>query len=423
MATEALTDQLRPLEFAALVAANASLPVDDGVRSRLTDQPSVSKFILSSPRPLMRAPSSPVPRRDAELRYQSPLRYPGAKGAFTSVISELIAAAVRAKAMPPVKLLVEPFAGGASTSLRLLGAGLVERAVLADADPLVASFWQIAASEPEELIARMREEHETFVSRGGQVALERWDYWRNWEAVPGMSANTSRFEMAIRCLFLNRTTFSGILHGRAGPIGGRAQTSAYKIGCRFNPDSLASRIQYVGNLYAAGRLADVWCSDWRETVDRTASVYKTVGPKSTLLYLDPPYMEKSSTLYNISFDSPKDSNPIWKGLLPHLRLAEYLMSASPFRWILSYDDHPQLLDSFLFYGRARMNPGPEARKMGAKALYVTKSSVRLHYSAASNGRRSGTDELLITTLPKAAVVANDRMRPLSAEVEKSLLVP
>jgi hypothetical protein len=45
-------------------------------------------------------------------------------------------------------------------------------------------------------------------------------------------------DIAVKCLFLNRTTFSGILHGRAGPMGGRKQQSDYKIDCRFNKDGL-----------------------------------------------------------------------------------------------------------------------------------------------------------------------------------------
>ena len=78
-------------------------------------------------------------------------------------------------------------------------------------------------------------------------------------------------ELATKCLFLNRTTFSGILNGRAGPIGGRAQSSEFGIGCRFNLDGIVERLEYVGHLYNTGRLVDVWCSDWNDTLHGVAS--------------------------------------------------------------------------------------------------------------------------------------------------------
>ena len=72
-----------------------------------------------------------------------------------------------------------------------------------------------------------------------------------------MSDRDARREAATKALFLNRTTFSGILHGRAGPLGGRRQRSSTTLGSRFNPDGLAERLRFVGHLYDTGRLLDV----------------------------------------------------------------------------------------------------------------------------------------------------------------------
>jgi hypothetical protein len=66
-----------------------------------------------------------------------------------------------------------------------------------------------AAADTDWLIDRMWSE---------PVTLERWDHWRAWRP-----ARPTDRDIAMKCLFLNRTTFSGILHGRAGPIGGRRQ--------------------------------------------------------------------------------------------------------------------------------------------------------------------------------------------------------
>ena len=175
------------------------------------------------------------------MRYPSPLRYPGAKSGLAAAIAELINASSSSLGRP--ELFIEPFAGGASTALRLAGSGIVDRILLADADPLVTRFWQIAAADTDWLIDRMQDE---------PVTLERWDYWRSWRP-----ADPTDREIAVKCLFLNRTTFSGILHGRAGPIGGRRQASPYKIDCRFNKTALEGRLRFIGDLYASNRLADV----------------------------------------------------------------------------------------------------------------------------------------------------------------------
>ena len=155
----------------------------------------------------------------ASVRYQSPLRYPGAKSGLAKVISELIVAARQSTEIRQVDLLVEPFAGGAATTLRLLGAGVVERALLADADPMVAAFWQVAASRTKELIARISDEHTTHIAAGGSTALERWDHWRGWSATPGARRSTVELELATKCLFLNRTTFWGSSTAMPAPSG------------------------------------------------------------------------------------------------------------------------------------------------------------------------------------------------------------
>ena len=72
----------------------------------------------------------PVPReplRRSEASILSPLRYPGAKRRLCGFISE----ALKLNGLKP-RLLVEPFAGGASVSLQLLNDGIVENVALAE---------------------------------------------------------------------------------------------------------------------------------------------------------------------------------------------------------------------------------------------------------------------------------------------------
>lgn len=347
-------------------------------------------------------------------RYQSPLRYPGAKSGLSSVIGELITAAERSAQVQRVELLVEPFAGGASTTLRLLGAGTVERALLADADPMVAAFWQVAAARTGELIERISSEHAEHVVCGGAKALTRWDYWRSWTPPPGTSRATADLALATKCLFLNRTTFSGILHGQAGPIGGRAQTSEYHIGCRFNVAALCDRLEYVGHLYDTKRLVDVWRSDWRATLHGVASHYKTLLPDRVVAYLDPPYLSKSGKLYGRSFDvqTGRTGDLDWVAGIQHHRLAEYLRREMQYRWILSYDFDERLLADEAFYAAKAMHPSPESRRLnGVRSWHISKRAVTLNYTASSRAGRGKARELLLTTLPPGTVPTNDRLLP------------
>ena len=352
-------------------------------------------------------------------RYQSPLRYPGAKSALAPTISRLVESAKTSTAVGQVNLFVEPFAGGASVSLRLVGAGVVDQVLLADADPLVAAFWQVAAEDTSWLKGRARDEWDRFVSKGGATAVDRWDHWRLWTPPPGATPQTSRREAAVKALFLNRTTFSGILHGRAGPIGGRGQTSTNGIGCRWNPDSLEERLAFIGHLYSTNRLLDVWCMDWSATLDSVASAYKQLLPSRVVAYLDPPYVEKSAKLYQRSFDPHGGyaAAPVedlhWGGRLMHERLAEYLRTKAQFRWVLSYDAHDALTTEPCMYAHDRMTPSDEDRAvLGVRRWRISKRLVSTRYSASTHNGRGVADELLLTTLPPSTVPVDADLRML-----------
>lgn len=386
---------------AALAAVAAAPPTTtaDGPRGLVTD-------LLPVDHPL------------AIARYQSPLRYPGAKSQLAPTIGRLLESATTSREVRRVELLVEPFAGGASVSLRMVGAGIVDRVLLADADPLVAAFWQAAAADTSDLIDRITNEYTRYIAKGGQTAVGRWDHWRAWTPPRGRAPMDVRLDAAVKALFLNRTSFSGIIHGRAGPIGGRHQRSTYTIGARFNLEALVARIEFVGQLYDSGRLLDVWCKDWRVTLDDVASAYKALLPSRVVAYLDPPYLEKSEKLYQRSFDphggyaaAPVDDLH-WGDPLMHLRLAEYLRREARFRWVLSYDAHPSLTDDPAMYGTDRMTPDDDAKQLdGVKEWRISKRLVSMRYSATAS-RRPIKDELLLTTLPPSTIPTDDEFRPL-----------
>lgn len=263
---------------------------------------------VSSPPPLLEGTKKPL-----RLASLSPLRYPGSKRKMIPAIRQLLE-----RNEPPPALFVEPFCGGASVSLGLLELDAVERVLLADLDPLVSAFWREATTNGESLVKDMRKL---------EVTVSEWDRWRK------MRPRSNR-QRALKCLFLNRTTFSGIVGGHAGPIGGRMQTSAYKIDCRFNKDALADRILNVHRLAKAGRILPVLSSRWQGTMDQAKWPAADYPAKATVFYLDPPYIQKADKLYDLAFHE-RD----------HRELAIRLLGTRH-RWILSYDAEPLVLDLY-----------------------------------------------------------------------------
>jgi hypothetical protein len=232
-----------------------------------------------------------------------------------------------------------------------------------------------------------------------------------------MMPRDRRLAAAMKCLFLNRTTFSGILHGKAGPIGGRAQASDYAIGCRWNPDAITERLRYVGHLYDVGRLVDVWRKDWRQTLDDVPEHYPQLLPSRVVAYLDPPYVEKSSLLYRTSFDPQGGYGGDALGAsrpsadILHLSLADYLRTKAQFRWLLSYDNHPMLTQNTWLYAHNRMNPSESDRQvLGVRRWRISKRLVTTRYSAGGRSGKRSAEELLITTLPPATVPLDQHLR-------------
>ncbi len=240
----------------------------------------------------------------------SPLRYPGSKRKLVPAIRRLVD-----ERAPGTGLFVEPFAGGASVSLALLELDAVDRVMIGDADPYVAAFWSEACLNGPRLVDDMHREN---------VTVDRWDHWRAARPADDRAR-------AMRCLFLNRTSFSGIIAERAGPIRGRAQTSAHTIDCRFNKDALERRILNVHELYLAGCIVVAGHRTWQETVQAGADL----AGASALFYLDPPYVEKAERIYDHTFTEGD-----------HRDLAGFLTGTGTHRWVLSYDRAPLVLDLY-----------------------------------------------------------------------------
>lgn len=232
----------------------------------------------------------------------SPLRYPGAKRQLVGYIKECL----KINGLRP-SLFIEPFTGGASVSLQLLQDDLVDRIGLNDLDPWVASFWETVFFDTDWLVEQIEKV---------PVTLSKWHEFKN-------SMPESRREQALTCIFLNRTSFSGILAPGAGPLGGQQQKSSYDIGCRFYRKTLIKRIRQAEAL--KDRVAFVWNWNWWEILKMLENCTEKV-----FYYFDPPFFEKAERLYRFYF---KDND--------HLELRDTVLNLDQ-PWILSYDSVQQV---------------------------------------------------------------------------------
>src|SRR5262249_5168451 len=147
----------------------------------------------------------------------------------------------------------------------------------------------------------------------------------------------------------NRTSFSGALMSRTGPIGGISQKGPYKIGCRFNRQKIAERILELNKL--APRVRFVRHESYRRTIANVARTRITSDtPDRIFWYLDPPFFGQADRLYRFSFTDAQ-----------HQALCEDIRGLSG-HWLLSYDDHREARRLYSNHrGFARVNLRYNAR--------------------------------------------------------------
>ena len=234
--------------------------------------------------------------------HPSPLRYPGGKHALAPLLAD-----VMVQNDLHDGLVVEPFAGGAGASLRLMLDEFASELILNDADPRIYAFWRAVLNQTDELVRRIRKT---------PVTMKQWRRCRSvYESGP---SRQRQIDVAFSTFFLNRCNRSGILMD-GGPIGGYDQQGKWRLNARFNRDDLISRIRRVASYRSRIKVMRL---DARELLKKLP-----VSQNRLLVYLDPPYYQKGQRLYLNSLDH-KD----------HQDLAELLLNAPPFRWVLTYDN-------------------------------------------------------------------------------------
>ena len=292
---------------------------------------------------------------------KSPLRYPGSKATFFNVALRFIETYGLHD-----KEIVEPYAGSGIISLSLVSSGVIKRATLIERDPLIYAFWKAVFEHTDTLISSIEE-----IS----VDIDTWHEFRSYLKCD-TPENQQIPDLALACLFLNRTNFSGILH--SGPVGGQNQNSKYKIDCRFNKKEIISRIQRISLLKDA---VFVVFDDALQFLHAS----NAKNNSNCFFYIDPPYFKQGRKLYRYNYK-----------IVDHKRLSDILRNAN-FPWILSYDKHEfieLLYDDFL--------------KTHQSFRYMTKTP-------------KNENELVITNMQIPSLSKNGQLTPLIDEHSSEFL--
>lgn len=232
---------------------------------------------------------------------KSPLRYPGGKNKLSAFFAKLcIDNNIYGH-------YVEPYSGGASVALTLLMEGIVDKITINDMDRSIYAFWYSVLRHTEllcELISTT------------EISVENWYIQKSYQ---DNKHQTDLLRLGFSTLFLNRTNRSGIIKG--GIIGGTKQLGNYKIDCRFNKENLISRIRAIAKFKDSIRLFQ------KDAITLINLIELEPNKRNTLIYFDPPYYNKASSLYMNHY---KNDN--------HLEVSERIKRIKNIKWVVSYDN-------------------------------------------------------------------------------------
>lgn len=233
------------------------------------------------------------------------LRYPGGKsrGPLSNFICELLIERYGGG------LFSEPFFGGGGITFKLLKKGVIKKLVINEFDPPLADLWTRVIQKPGLLKKRVR---------NFKPSVDK--FLRRKERLLNDSGDGFDF------LVVNRLSHAG--RGvMAGPQGGMNQTGRYKIGCRWNADTLCKNIDTCHSLLKSVDLVGNRCHN---------NNYEEHLYETDLVYLDPPYYEVGDGLYRFSF-TPEQ----------HRQLKNHCDRLGWF--VLSYNNSPEVLKLYKSY--------------------------------------------------------------------------
>lgn len=227
-------------------------------------------------------------------------RYPGGKGKLSKVILGNLTK------FNDVQEYREPFFGGGSIGLNFLSNTYnVKNVWINDKDNGIASIWQSIVYNVDELKDRINQ---------FKPAVDKFYSFKE----ELLSSNEISVDIGFKKLALHQISYSGLGTKSGSPLGGKNQTSDYKIDCRWSPDSIIKKIDSIHKCLSNFNVK-ITSGDFSNMLIDNES-------NNTVVYLDPPYYQKGNELYQFAFTEED-----------HKRLAECLQKTR-YNWVLSYDD-------------------------------------------------------------------------------------
>lgn len=248
--------------------------------------------------------------------FTSPLRYPGGKRKMAPYLQSLFEQNGLCDGH-----YVEPYAGGAAVALSLLLQEYASHIHINDADEAIYAFWHAVLFETEEFCRRVH---------NVSLTIENWQ--RQHEILKDSKRIVEpNIELALAVFVLNRTCRSGII--TAGPIGGKEQAGKWKLDVRFNKPELIERIEKIARVQSR---ISLYCADAGQLI----STLRKELPKKTLIYVDPPYYVKGSSLYRDYY-----------GHDDHVDIERTLRSVTRQKWVVTYDNVPAIREIYAAYNQ------------------------------------------------------------------------
>lgn len=147
----------------------------------------------------------------------------------------------------------EPFFGSGRIGLKVLSEKKISSLWINDADCGIASFWSAVVRYPEDLMERIRE----FTPTVKEFCAIR-DELAGIERMPGRRAGV--VDLGFKKLVAHQTSFSG-LGAISGPLGGRKQTSKYKVDSRWTPEVFCEKIHRIHCQFRGVPVHDTRCTN------------------------------------------------------------------------------------------------------------------------------------------------------------------
>ena len=149
---------------------------------------------------------------------------------------------------------------------------------------------------------------------------------------------------------------AGIIEG-GGPIGGYEQAGKWKLDVRLGKDKQIENIRQLARY--SGQVSVT-------NLDALAFFGRAARKRDALIYLDPPYFVKGHRLYK-NFYTPKD----------HAMIAGALKDKSLVKWVVSYDDVPEIRKAYRGFSPISYSPNYSAgeKTIGSEVIYLSDALV------------------------------------------------